>query len=391
MTDIQKRVKFVDQKIDSPPDRMAPQSALARTARTMAGWMAFGALMLVACEVGARLDDKIFDGLPFFANLSYQALYHTDADGFRVPHPGALWKKVRLNNLGMRGKDVAAQRHDGCQRIMFLGASETFGDPSAADAEYPAQLGTILSKTQCVEILNPALPGIYPQGLASWYSERLQRYEPDIVYIYPSTHFYLAEKLPRKPQPVTVPKPKEPQAPPRMNEVSLLDKSRFIERLRDAIEKPDFIERRIQEKQIHRALIASGDTTLIESVPEERLALFAQDLRELVATIRDSHAEPILITHAIQVTDPPRPEDYAALKSMRRYTPRATERVIVDFNYAAAETMRQVARETGTRLVDVSREMSGKGDLFLDLVHFTPAGHERVARLLAKESGHAVQ
>jgi hypothetical protein len=47
--------------------------------------------------------------------------------------------------------------------------------------------------------------------------------------------------------------------------------------------------------------------------------------------------------------------------------------------------IRNIARETNTRLVDVAREISGRRDLFIDLVHFAPRGHERVSSLIIED------
>ena len=91
------------------------------------------------------------------------------------------------------------------------------------------------------------------------------------------------------------------------------------------------------------------------------------------------------MTHAVRVTSPPRADDQDDLDAMRVYVPRAPARVLAAFEYAAADVIREVARETDTRLIDVAREVSGSRDLFVDLVHFAPRGHERVATLIVDD------
>jgi hypothetical protein len=73
------------------------------------------------------------------------------------------------------------------------------------------------------------------------------------------------------------------------------------------------------------------------------------------------------------------------LAAMRVYVPRATEQILAEFEYAAADVIRDIARETNTRLIDVAREIDGRRDLFIDLVHFAPLGHERVSSLIIED------
>jgi hypothetical protein len=37
------------------------------------------------------------------------------------------------------------------------------------------------------------------------------------------------------------------------------------------------------------------------------------------------------------------------------------------------------------RVIDVAQLMNGRRDQFIDLVHFTPAGHAEIAALIAKD------
>jgi len=67
------------------------------------------------------------------------------------------------------------------------------------------------------------------------------------------------------------------------------------------------------------------------------------------------------------------------------YVPRAPEQILAEFEYIAADVVRGIARETNTRLVDVAREISGRRDLFIDLVHLAPRGHERVSTLIIED------
>jgi hypothetical protein len=351
--------------------------------RTLCGWAAFGVVALLFCEIGSRLDDWFFEEVPVFENPSYERLFTFDENGLRRGIPGSRWKKVALNNLGMRGADVPEKSAPGCQRWMFLGASETFGEPSMADAEFPARVRALArQQSLCVDVMNTAYPGIAPQGLLRYYESALRPYAPDVVFVYASTHFYLAEDGPR---PIATPAPAaSPPRPPHATteSASFIGKSRFLERLKDSAEVPAKIQEMRLRRWIEAASSGKPADWAFTRVPEERLELLASDLRELVAGIRASGAEPVLMTHAVRVTTPPREEDHADLYAMRRYVPRASEAVLAEFEYQAAERVRRLGAELNLQVVDVARELDGKRDRFIDLVHFSEAGHEDVARLV---------
>jgi len=337
-------------------------------------WGAFGLVVAAGCELGSRVDDWFFDRVPVTSNPTFTGLFMPHASGFRVGRPYARWKKVRVNNLGMRGPDVPEARTAGCQRWLFVGASETFGEPFVADHEYPAVLRRLLAGGPCVEILNSAFPGIVPRQFNAYYKAELARHRPDLVFIYPSTHFYLKEVLPPPaPEPGTA----------RVDPPGLLDRLRFMERLRDSAEVPAPLQRRRVAQWIERQVAGKPADWQYRSAPADRLEIMDTELREFLQTIRDTGAEPVILTHAVRVQRVPRAEDFADLRAMRVYVPRPTEEGLADFEYAAAERTRQVAADTHTRVIDVAARLSGQRDRFIDLVHFTPETHELVAGMIA--------
>ena len=342
-------------------------------------WSAFAVIASVMCEVGARLDDWFFEDVPVLASPSVNHLFSSDETGMRHGIPGARWKKVRLNNLGLRGPDVPVERRADCRRWMFLGASETFGDPAQSNREFPARVLALSVNPvdSCPEVLNTAFPAFDVRAITRYYQFYMAQYRPDTVFIYPPTHFYLGDVAPRNTQPPAQPAVVQLAAPP-----SLLERSRFFERLKDTAEVPAFLQKRRVQRWITSAEQGHDANWRFTTVPAERLDMLAEDLRALIELVRASGAEPVLLTHAVRVAAPPRPEDSTDLYAMRVYLPRATEEVIARFEYAAAERTRAVASETGTRLVDVAQQLSGRREQFVDLVHFAPSGHDEVAHLI---------
>jgi hypothetical protein len=338
------------------------------------GWAGFGVLVAVGCELGSRLDDLFFERVPLTANPTFGGLFMQHESGFRVGRPGSSWKKVRVNNLGMRGPDVPEERSPGCQRWLFIGASETFGEPFVADQEFPARLRAKLAGGPCVEILNAAFPGIVPRQFNSYYRAELARHRADVVFIYPSTHFYLKDELP--------PPAPEPGLVAESGGLALDERSRFLGRLRDSAEVPAFIQRHRVQKWIDRQVAQRPPGWQFTGAPADRLDILDSEFREFLKTIQDSGAEAVLMTHAIRATNPPRPEDFGDLRAMRVYVPRPTEAGLADFEYAAADRIREIGRATGTRVIDIAAPMSGHRKWFIDLVHFTPEGHERIADMI---------
>lgn len=340
-------------------------------ATRVVAWTGFVLIVIVFSEMGARLDDWFVDEVPMLSSTTYDDLFFVDEQGRRRGRPNALWKHVRLNNLGMRGADVSSTPR-GCRRWMFLGASETFGEPTVKGSEYPARV-TQWRTDGCVEVLNTAIPGVAPSDLVARYENTLAQYRPDVVFVYPPAHLYLADiatRSTRAPDNGTV-RPTE-----------LLAKSRFLGRVSQAAEVPPAIQRWRLHRWIDNASQGKPHEWRYRSVPLTRLALLEGDMTRLVAAIRRSGAQPVLMTHAVRVTNPPRRSDHDDLLAMRPYVPRASEAIIAKFEYLAAERVRQVAVRSHVRLVDVANALNGRRDRFIDLVHFSPAGHAEVARLI---------
>jgi hypothetical protein len=345
------------------------------------GWGAFACIAGVMCEVGARLDDWFFEDVPVLASPSFTGLFAPDDDGMRLGVPHARWKKVRLNNLGLRGPDVRVEPIAGCPRWMFLGASEAFGDPAQSDREFPARVLARTEAAGCRDVLNTAFPAYDVRNITRYYQFYLAHYRPDVVFIYPPTHFYLANEI----SPRNLDPPKAPGTARTAPKPSLLERSRFFERLKDSAEVPAFLQKRRVARWIADAEKGRPADWHFTQVPAERLDMLAGDLRDLIELVRANGAEPVLITHAVRVAAPPREEDRSDLYGMRVYLPRATEDVIARFEYAAAERTRAVAKETNTRLVDVAAQLSGRRERFVDLVHFSNEGNDEVARLIVED------
>ncbi len=337
--------------------------------------VSLGIVALMTAEIAARVDDWIRLGIPFARTPDYDHdLKVRDWFGVRG-RPNGRYRAWRLNNFGFRGPDMARRKAPGCERVLLLGASETFGLYESENHEYPAQLRDSLSGHGCHEVVNSAIVGAGLRGLIRLWDYYSSRFSPDVVVIYPSPTFYLASaqsKWPPLPRKIAADQP-------------LPFRPRLIEQFHNVWETPDFLQRLRLERWIAADTAGKPTGWVYRSPPEDHLDAFMSDLDSLVKSVRVSGATPILMTHAMRMSVPPVPEDEMLLLGWRRLNPRASVPAILGFETEAADRMRTYAARERIDLVDLAREMSGHKQYFADFVHFTDQGAGVVAALLAKQ------
>jgi hypothetical protein len=344
-----------------------------------------GFLVFVGAECGARVSDFMFERVPLLSVPSYADLW-TDEAGVRHGRAQGRFKRMRFNNAGMQGPGIELDlpKRQGCLRIVFLGGSETFGRVDIEEGDYPSAVRKKLSANTCAEIFNASIPGMSVYAMISYWRLWVSKVHPDLVFIYPSTHFYLSTAAPGR----TVPrgdagdtgvKAQAQAAAVRPDDFGLLEVLRSFDRLKDAVEVPAPIQNMRRRRWLASQLEGYSSDWLFATPPPARADLLGQHLTSLVEAIAGSGAEPVLMTHAVRVTSPPRPEDHEDLFAMRTWTPRATEAALAAFPYLANEHIRAIARARNIPLLDCAANLSGKRNKFVDLVHFTQAGTDAIA------------
>ena len=334
-------------------------------------------IVLLAAEVTARADDWIRYDMPFLGTPDDDVdLKVVDSLGVRG-RPHGRYLRFRLNNYGFRRDgDIALAPTPGCTRIMVLGASETFGSHEPPGYEYPAQLErTLREKGGCHEVLNAGVAGMSLSHIRYTWDNYWHQFAPDVVIVYPSPGFYLAP---------AVPAPDRAWYERRMAQGAPAARPRLLHRAKQAFEFPDFIQRRRIEGRIERALARIPAESVWHAPPRERLEKFTSELDTLVAHVAARGAMPVLMTHARRIPNPPSPEDRDILRTWRSYTPRASERTLLEFDAAGSQAMREIARRHGTPVVDLDCLLSGRRALFGDHIHFTTEGSSLVASAIAQ-------
>lgn len=347
--------------------------ALVRLCRVLA----LAATCLVAVEATCRVDDWLRYGTPLLAPyVSQEDLYVRDARGAHG-RPFARYTKYVLNNLGMRGPDVAPSKPPGVIRIVTAGASETYGLYESPGQEYPRQLeDSLRACAPRFQVLNAAFIGMMMPTQEQDLRLRIAALQPDVVVLYPTPVQYLKD---------TVPSATPPDSAPGAGRLSWTHWAslRVVGRLDDHLW--GVIPARVRNYWRHRELEEESGSR-ISGVPVDRMARYETDLRRIIATVRSIGAQPVLMTHA-DVFMANGPTNRLLIDQWRRFYPHTNGTALLQFDSAAAVETRQLAVEESVPLVDLAEIVRDRlprpvDRFFGDYAHFTDAGSGVVAAAL---------
>lgn len=266
---------------------------------------------------------------------------------------------IRINHVGFRGPEIAVEKGDRF-RIFALGESQTFG-PTLRDGEkpWPEQLQGLFDEAACsrpVEVVNAGTE-------AYTLKDNLERLRRDILPLKPdlivSTHGMnglLALGLRQEAE------PNEPGVRPRAS--ALLGRAALS------------IERALYDWRAKAAPIAAppplSDAALLKSP-------YAAAYRDLLGAARTRGVPVVLATAPMAVNEksPREVKDFygAVFKPIDD---------ILAANAAHNRLVKLIGREEGAPVIDAAKSLGGQwdGDFYLDIVHFTEAGHRQMARTM---------
>jgi hypothetical protein len=339
----------------------------------------------VAFEVTARVEDRIRYGTPVRSGFTDQTqLIVRDRTGMHG-RPGARYRKFVLNNYGFRGPDITETPATDAPRVLVVGASETFGLSESPGKEYPRQLEDSLAVRTAllrqlgatrIEVVNAGMLGMSLPTLVEDVRARLGRLGPALVVAYPTPVQYLMDQRPVAARPdsavVAVPEP----SPWRL---------RALPRLREQTKQllPAPIAKALRARDIDRTVASKPPGWVFEAIPEDRVLAYEEDLRAFVGAVRAIGAEPILMAHANVFSDA-EPRDEGLLTAWRRFYPRASGAVLVDFDRRVRGVTCRVAADSGVAFVDLDAHLDApRARFFADYSHFSDTGAGVVAGLLA--------
>jgi len=346
-------------------------------------------------EITSRVEDWVRFRTPLLSPYRSQVdLMVRDKDGMHA-RPNSRFQKWVINNLGFRGPDAAPVKPPGTFRIVVAGASETFGLYEAPDHEYPRQLEdtlkAMLQQTQACdgviqrfEVLNAAFPGMSLPTVTQDIKNRVRRYGMDVVAYYPTPSQYLWDERPQAALPDSSGHLEDPSWSAAIYP-RIWTRMR-IQRLRGTI------SRSLRRSEVASQVQNHPPGWRFEVIPDDRLAAYEADLRNLVGAIRAAGALPALVTQANAFYSR-RSANPALLRGWEKYYPRATGPTFLAFDSAAADVTRRVASDSGALLVDwraVLTDAAPPG-LFGDYAHFTDRGAAMLASAIARSLMEALR
>ncbi|HET8623029.1 MAG TPA: hypothetical protein VFM14_05665 [Gemmatimonadales bacterium] len=331
------------------------------------------AVVIISAELTARVDDKVRRGISVFSQPSWDVTLMRRDSTLLTGRPHARKGAIRLNAYGFRGPDLRDPLPPGCVRIMAIGASETF-DENGRVEDYPRLLENQLRDHGCFEVLNAAIVGQALPRLQHTWEHHASRVAPSIVIIYPTPSFYLRDVPPAYPTDVLHDPPTRPWWHPRV--LVWLEES--------TLGWPQVVRTHLLRRELSAAADTGGPGWVYSELPLDRLAVYERQLDSIATAVAQRNAIPVLVTHATRFDRPPAKADLDILDAFRHNSgQRATRDVILAFEDSAAAATRRLAARRGYPLVDAAAKMNGRGELFSDFMHFTPAGGHTMARLLA--------
>lgn len=326
-------------------------------------------LGFLTLEVCARIDGYVSYGTPFFSHDSIDTLYTTDALG-KHGKANARYRKWKLNSLGYRGPEL----HSGRQRIICIGASETFGLYEDEDREYPRQLERELNRRlgrDAFDVVNVAYAGLTLNNEVQRLPGIIKTVQPRIALIYPALANYIWNPTEAAHAPVETSTP-----PPSNFEFRILDNF-------GALAKnvtPLAVQTWIRQMQIDRQ---TRRHPAMKRLPEASIERFRSELNLLVRKLQAAGVEPVLVTHATRFGKSVTPENRPYLVAWRKFYPTLAEEGFLDMESRMNAVIRQVASKQKLHLIDIAEELPAESRYFADFAHFTNEGSRVMAGLLA--------
>jgi hypothetical protein len=312
----------------------------------------------VVWELCARLDENLTDGAPLFGSYGLSSLMTSDQFGV-TGRPNSRFSKWKMNSLGFRGGELRADR----EKVLCVGASETFGMYEPEGMEWARQLETELNRragTERYQVVNAGLPGQSLSSFARRAPDVLRRVRPSIVVLYPSPSIYIEP-------------PPENYIPPRPRPEALLQ-----------LRISDKLISRFDNEALERLWIwlQTRRKTVWSRLPEDNVSRFRRDLTRLLDLMAEQGVRVVLATHATRFGSCVKPPDEPVLVAWRALYPTLKEAGFLDMENRMNAVTRREAAARGLVLVDAARFLEGPEN-FVEFTHFTAAGAAVLARAVA--------
>lgn len=321
------------------------------------------ALFLTAAEIAVRIGG--------WAALPAEQVFTDVYDITYQLVPGALnpWTEMTefLNAAGFRGPSFPKERRPGVLRVICLGDSTTFGTNVRYEEAYPYLVEKALqARGLAVEVMNAGMPGTTLWNQTIMYEDHLKAYRPDLLVLY-SNYGYRADYLELR---------KTRDQRPLLEDMRRgLSRLHLYRLLRRTLRPPKF-EKHLTQYADRPFITGEPLLGLIDDVRK----FTEEDLTHLNDACRETGAK-FLVTPLIS--------RYAFLEAVKRnLRPDSTKWHSLFQANNFTQTLETIAIKLGIpclRIADAFLAASYNGSLFLDEVHFNPAGHRVMADLLVEK------
>ncbi|MBI2382426.1 MAG: hypothetical protein HYV16_16880 [Gammaproteobacteria bacterium] len=276
----------------------------------------------------------------------------------------------RNPDFPFRSLPVPAERRPGSLRIWLSSASHAEDNYQPVDKIFPTRLCALLEQSgQACDMLNASRAGV---GIAD-NTQELRReaghWRPDIAVLY-QAKIDIDELSKTSFGP---PAPKGEIAEP-------LPHQRALAHLRQVFEATTLYAHLTQ--QLKTRMMQAR--VLQPALPVQAEAEYAARVRRFIATSREQGIRPVLTTFAVRYGTRDAEQFSGELeRSLLQYNPYLSKAGWLRSIARCNEILREIAEEEKVQLIDLAGPVSGQAALFRDFSHFSVAGHERMAELLA--------
>lgn len=346
-------------------------------------------LVIIVPLILAEIAVRIFGSHYTMADLRRQAILyrpsiftqHTLRREKRVIRdmPHGEEKAIQINSKGYRGEEFAARKPKRTKRVAFLGGSSTFGYRlKGPGSDWPHRVEAILRAAGHgdVECINAGVPDHTTfDSLGKLYSE-IHLYAPDILVLY-HTHNDLTyfHRLTREKPLSVLFEPYVDRCDPRYNYTGPLDRILCHSQLYMKV-RTRYVTRKLRQAEAGRP-----DVSRFPEFTPEALRQFRLNVRLICDLAHNIGAKAVLVTQARMIPpefskEPPR-EHWEGVRLERESCVRAYK--------ACDEVLQEVAKEKGAVFLDASAVISGQERYFIDVVHVTPEGAQKLAEMVAEK------
>jgi lysophospholipase L1-like esterase len=297
--------------------------------------------------------------------------------GVQTFRPGARFGKIRFNQLGFRGPEIAARPAANNIRIAFLGDSKMFAGEVAEPRAMPAQTAKILHQRfpACqFDYVNIAGPGYTLTDLTHLVERQGKSLRPDVAVILAgsATDLVMApsvriasERAEDAKQPAAAP---SPIAALLENSVALGLIERELKLISPVMPTSGAAQQSLAELSARQRAMLGDLATALGSTPALTLAYRS----------RDGMVDGLLAP-------------WLAARRMRKFFPGMPPEKAKALNALVVTEMQRQSARSGWHFIDPLAEIVAGDHYFLDRTHFSPEGHAFVARAVASEVASMIE